>query len=72
MRDACIVLFKNHKWERQECRWEDHIKVDLKEVEVDWIEQTQNRIQWENTVMNLQVPESRGFPDQLGKSTFQG
>jgi len=43
-------------------RWEDNIKMDLKEVEcggMDWIEQAQNRDRWQalvNAVMNFQVP----------------
>jgi hypothetical protein len=44
------------------CRWEDNIKMDLMEIElegVDWIHLSQNRDRWRalvNTVMNLQVP----------------
>jgi len=43
-------------------RWEDNIKMDLKEVGcegVDWIELAQDRDRWRelvNVVMNLQVP----------------
>jgi hypothetical protein len=43
-------------------RWEDNIKMDLKEIGfegVDWIHLPQDRGQWwalVNTVMNLQVP----------------
>jgi hypothetical protein len=43
-------------------RWEDNIKVDLREIEfgdVDWIHLAQDRVRWRapvNTVMNLQVP----------------
>jgi hypothetical protein len=43
-------------------RWEDNIKLDLREIGIDganWIQLTQDRIQrWAfvNTVMNLQVP----------------
>jgi hypothetical protein len=43
-------------------RWVDNIKVDLREIEWDymhWIEMAQNRDQWKalgNTVMNLRVP----------------
>jgi hypothetical protein len=42
-------------------RWEDNIKMDLREMEingVNWIWLTQNRVQWwaiVNTVMNLKV-----------------
>jgi hypothetical protein len=49
-------------------RWEDNIKVDLREMAIDganWIKLAQHRIQWRacvNTVMNLRVPyESRIF-----------
>jgi len=43
-------------------RWEDTIKIDLKEVGCggrDWIELTQGRNRWRalvNAVMNLRVP----------------
>jgi hypothetical protein len=43
-------------------RWEDNIKMGLKEIEVDganWIRLAQDRVQWRafvNTVMNLRVP----------------
>jgi hypothetical protein len=43
-------------------RWEDNIKMDLREIEIDganWIQLTQDRVQWRafvNTVMNLWVP----------------
>jgi hypothetical protein len=43
-------------------RWEDNIKIDLKETgckDLDWIHLAQGRVQWQafvNVVMNLQVP----------------
>jgi hypothetical protein len=43
-------------------RWEDNIKLNLREIWVDvanWIQLTQDRVQWRaflNTVMNLRVP----------------
>jgi hypothetical protein len=43
-------------------RWEDNIKVDLREIvfgDVDWIHWAQDRDRWRalvNTVMNLRVP----------------
>jgi hypothetical protein len=43
-------------------RWEDNIKMDLREVGwggVDWINLAQDRDRWRvlvNTVMNLRVP----------------
>jgi hypothetical protein len=47
---------------RPRCRWEDNIKLDLREVGIDgtnWIQLAQGRVQWRafaNTVMNLRVP----------------
>jgi hypothetical protein len=43
-------------------RWEDNIKMDLKEIWIDganWIQLAQDRVQWRacvNTVMNLRIP----------------
>ena len=48
-------------------RWEDNIKVDLKEVGggcEDWMELAQDRDRWRalvGTVMNLRVPNMRGI-----------
>jgi hypothetical protein len=47
-------------------RWEDNIRIDLREVElqsVDWMYLAQDRDQWRalvNTVMNLRVPYKLG------------
>jgi hypothetical protein len=47
---------------RPRYRWEDNIKMDLREVGIDgvnWIRLARYRVQWQafvNTVMNLQVP----------------
>jgi hypothetical protein len=47
-------------------RWEDNIKMDLKEIGwggMDWIDLAQDRDQWRalvNTVMNLRVPYTVG------------
>jgi hypothetical protein len=47
---------------RPTCRWEDNIKIDLREIGIDgenWIQLAQDRVQWRvcvNTVMNLRVP----------------
>jgi hypothetical protein len=46
---------------RHRRRWEDNIKMDLKEVEwgMDWIELAQDRDRWRalvNAVMNLRIP----------------
>jgi hypothetical protein len=43
-------------------RWEDNIKMDLREIGIDganWIQLAQDRVQWRNfvhTLMNLRVP----------------
>jgi transposase len=43
-------------------RWENNIKMDLREIGIDganWIQLAQDRVQWRsfvNTVMNLRVP----------------
>jgi hypothetical protein len=43
-------------------RWEDNIKLDLREIGIDgadWIQLAQDRVKWRafvNIVMNLQVP----------------
>jgi hypothetical protein len=43
-------------------RWEDNIKMDLREIGIDganWIRLAQDRVQWRafvNMVMNLRVP----------------
>jgi hypothetical protein len=47
---------------RPRLRWEDNIKMDLREIGIDgknWIQLARNRVQWwafVNTVMNLRVP----------------
>jgi hypothetical protein len=46
-------------------RWEDNIKMDLREIRIDgvkWIRLTQYRIQWRifvSMVMNLRVPKRK-------------
>jgi hypothetical protein len=48
--------------ERPRHRWEDNIKMELREIGIDeanWIQLAQDRVQWRafvNTVMNLRVP----------------
>jgi hypothetical protein len=43
-------------------RWEDNIKLDLREIGINgtnWIQLVQDRVQWQafvNTMMNLRVP----------------
>jgi hypothetical protein len=43
-------------------RWNDNIKMDLREIWIDganWIQLAQDRVQWRacvNTVMNVRVP----------------
>jgi hypothetical protein len=47
---------------RPRCRWEDNIKMDLREIgfgDVDWVHFAQDRDRWRavvNTVMILLVP----------------
>jgi hypothetical protein len=47
---------------RSRRRWEDNIKLNLKEIRIDgakWIQLAQDRVQWRafvKTVMNLRVP----------------
>jgi hypothetical protein len=47
---------------RPRCRWEDNIKLGLREIgidEVNWIQLAWDRVQWQDfvkMVMNLQVP----------------
>jgi hypothetical protein len=44
---------------RPKRRWEDNIKMDLREIGMDWIDLAQDRDQWRalvNTVMNPRVP----------------
>jgi hypothetical protein len=47
---------------RPRIRWEDNIKLDLREIGIDganWIRLAQDRVQWRafvNTVMKLRVP----------------
>jgi hypothetical protein len=51
---------------RPRCKWEDNIKIELKEVgwkDVDWIDMAQDRDRWRalvNAVMNLRVPYNAG------------
>jgi hypothetical protein len=48
-------------FERPRCRWEDGIRMDLREIglgDVDWIRLAQDRDRWRavvSAVMNLQV-----------------
>jgi hypothetical protein len=48
--------------ERPRRRWEDNIKMDLREIGwggMDWIDLAQDRNQWRalvNTVMNFRIP----------------
>jgi hypothetical protein len=63
-----MVLFitGNFTLERHKLRWEDNIKIDLKEIgweKVDWIQLTQQRYLGQAvvyTVMNFQAPLNAG------------
>jgi hypothetical protein len=54
-------------------KWEDNIKMDLREIRIDganWIQLAQDRVQWRvsvNTVMKLRFPQRTGFYDKLSK-----
>jgi hypothetical protein len=59
-------------------KWEDNIKMDLRETETDganWIQLAQDRVQWRdfvNTVMNLWLPQEGGiFFDKLSDELFK-
>jgi hypothetical protein len=64
-RSACRILVGKPEGkrplERPRRRWEDNIKMDLREkgwVGMDWINLAQDRDQWKapvNTIMNLRV-----------------
>jgi hypothetical protein len=66
VRDAYNILVGRPEGRRSlgrpRCRWEDNIKMDLREIgfgDVDWIQWARNRDRWRalvNIVMNLQVP----------------
>jgi hypothetical protein len=52
---------------RPRCRWEDNIKMDLREIGIDganWIRLAQVRVQWRasvNTVMNFRFHKKAGY-----------
>jgi hypothetical protein len=52
---------------RPNCRWEDDIKMDIKEVGwkgINWIELDKDRESWRalvNAVMNFWVPKNNGI-----------
>jgi hypothetical protein len=63
VRGACNILVgKPEGLGRPRHRWEDNIKMDLREIvfgDVNWIDLAQDRDRWRalvNTVMNLWVP----------------
>jgi hypothetical protein len=65
-RNACRILMGKpdgkRLLERPRRRWEDNIKIDLREIGwcgMDWIDLAQDRDQWRalvNTVMKFWVP----------------
>jgi hypothetical protein len=65
-RNACRILVGKPEGKRPlgrpRRRWEDNIKMDLREIEwggMDWTDLVQYRYQWRdfvNRVMNLRVP----------------
>jgi hypothetical protein len=66
VRGAYIILIGRPEGRRPlgrtRCRWEDNIKMDLREIgfgDVDWIHWAQDWDRWQafvNMVMNLRVP----------------
>jgi hypothetical protein len=62
VKGACNILVGRPEGKRPLGRWEDNIKMDLREIgfgDVDWIHWAQDRDRWRalvNTVMNLRVP----------------
>jgi hypothetical protein len=62
VRGAYNILVGRPEGRRPRHRWEDNIKMDLREIgfgDVDWIHLAQDRDSWQalvNTVMNLLVP----------------
>ena len=66
-----LILFSLYEGKRPlgrpRRRWKDNIKMDLQEVGGgcgDWMELAQDRDRWPalvSTVMNLQVPKTRGI-----------
>jgi hypothetical protein len=66
MRNAYKILVGKPEgkrpYRRTRCRWEDNIRIDLRERRwkgVDWMYLAQDTEQWQalvNTVMNLWVP----------------
>jgi ribosome biogenesis protein Nip4 len=65
-RGVCTVLVgkpeENRPLERPRHRWEDNIKIELKEVGsevMDWVDLAQGRNRWRalvNAVMNIRTP----------------
>jgi hypothetical protein len=55
-------------------RWEDNIRMDLRETGwggIDWTDLAQDRDQWRalvNTVMNIRVPENSSAAERLATS----
>jgi hypothetical protein len=62
-RNACRILVGKPEGQRTlGIRWEDNIRMDLREIEwggIDWIDVAQDRDRWRalvNTLVNLRVP----------------
>jgi hypothetical protein len=64
---ALVGKPEGRRLERPRRRWEDNIKMDLREVGcggANWIDQAQDRDRWRAlvyTVMNLRVHKMRGI-----------
>jgi hypothetical protein len=73
MRNAYNILVGKPEWKRPlgrpRRRWEDNIRMDLREVvwkDVEWMHLAENRGQWQvvmNTVMNIWLHKSGEFLD---------
>jgi hypothetical protein len=61
-RPECMRPLGRPRW-----RWEDNIKLDLREIGIDganWIQLAQDRVQWQvflNMVMNFWLPQRKDF-----------
>jgi hypothetical protein len=68
--DKCILLAgkpeRDRPLQRSRCRWEDIIRVDLRETGLEalhWINLDQDRGQWRasvHTAMKLRIPQNAG------------
>ena len=61
-RSAFKILTGTPTEKRCRCRWEDNIRMDLKEIGIntrDWVDSAQDRDYWRahvNSALNLRIP----------------